>query len=129
MTKEEHIGYWVESAEKDLAVAQNLFDSSNYDWCLFIGHLVIEKALKANFVKVNDNRIPPKIHDLIRLADISGIQLDDDKKRFFFLLNKFNLEARYPEYKNEMFRIATKEFTAGKFQEIIEVFQWLRSLI
>ncbi len=34
------IGYWVDSAAHDLDVAETLFKSGKYDWCLFIAHLV-----------------------------------------------------------------------------------------
>jgi HEPN domain-containing protein len=55
MTKQEHIDYWLKSAEHDLKTAQSLFKSGKYDWCLFIGHLVLEKTLKALFVNANEN--------------------------------------------------------------------------
>ena len=37
------IEYWVDSAVHDLDVAETLFKSGKYDWCLFIAHLVLEK--------------------------------------------------------------------------------------
>ncbi|MCX6153295.1 MAG: HEPN domain-containing protein [Candidatus Kapabacteria bacterium] len=43
MTIEEHIEYWIESAERNLSSATSNYKSVNYDWCLFIGHLVLEK--------------------------------------------------------------------------------------
>jgi HEPN domain-containing protein len=128
MTIKEHIKFWLNSAEEDLESAQVNFDNHRYNWCLFIGHLAIEKVLKANFVKTNNNKIPPKIHDLIKLAELSKIRLDKETKEFFFILNKFNLEARYPEYKNNTSKIATKEFTSSNFDKIMEKFKWLRSL-
>ncbi len=47
MTKQEHIAYWLKSAEHDLEAANSIFASGRYDWCLFVAHLVIEKVLKA----------------------------------------------------------------------------------
>ncbi len=60
MTKDEHIDYWLKSAEHDLSAAESLVQAKKYDWCLFIGHLVLEKTLKANFVYTNANKIPLK---------------------------------------------------------------------
>jgi hypothetical protein len=40
MKIEEHIKYWVESADHDLDSAESLFAAGKYDWSLFIGHLV-----------------------------------------------------------------------------------------
>ena len=51
MLIEEHIQYWIESADSDLDTAEALFASGKYDWCLFLGHLVLEKILKAHYVK------------------------------------------------------------------------------
>ncbi len=61
MTKEEHIKYWTDSAQNDLDASENLMQSKNYDWALFVGHLAIEKMIKAIFVQNNDNKVPPKI--------------------------------------------------------------------
>ena len=72
MQKDEHIEYWLKSAAHDMDVANTLFENKKYDWCLFIGHLVLEKVLKAHYVK-NYNKLPPKIHNLVRLTEISGI--------------------------------------------------------
>ena len=128
MTITEHIKFWLDSAQDDLDSATVNFQNNRYNWCLFIGHLALEKALKANYVKYNDNKVPPKIHDLIKLSDLSNIELDDETKQFFYILNKFNLEARYPEYKSEMSKIASKEFTSDTFNKIKEKLEWLKSL-
>jgi len=47
MTKEEHIQYWIKTAERDLESAQANFDAKRYEWCLFIGHLMLEKTVKS----------------------------------------------------------------------------------
>jgi HEPN domain-containing protein len=41
MTIEERIKHWIDSAEDDLATAEDLFVAKRYNWCLFIGHLVL----------------------------------------------------------------------------------------
>ena len=46
-----HVRYWIDSADHDLAVAESLFKSEKYDWCLFIAHLVLEKVLKGCYVE------------------------------------------------------------------------------
>ena len=97
MTQEEHINYWLESAWHDYEVSESLFKSGKYDWCLFITHLVLEKTLKAVFVKNNQNKIPPKIHNLVRLAELSLLNLNEKQRIFLDEGNDFNLEVRYPE--------------------------------
>jgi HEPN domain-containing protein len=39
------IGYWVDSAAHDLDVAETLFKSGKYDWCLFIAYLFGSSAM------------------------------------------------------------------------------------
>ena len=126
MTKEEHIKHWLESAEHDLDTSNTLFEAGKYDWALFLGHLVLEKALKAIYVQNNENKIPPKLHNLVRLAEVSSVQLEKEKKIIFDKINDFNIEVRYPEYKNEFYKICTKEFAEEKILQIKELYQWLK---
>jgi len=51
MTKDEIVKYWIEASEFDLRAMQNLFNSKDYVWCLFLGHLVIEKLIKKLLLK------------------------------------------------------------------------------
>lgn len=128
MTKEEHIKYWLNGADHDLKAAESLFESEKYDWCLFLAHLVLEKTLKAIFVS-KYNKVPPKTHNLVKLAEQSSIDLTAEKKIFFDEVNAFNLEARYPDYKNDFCHSCTKDFTEDYFVKIKENFHWLKSLI
>ncbi len=50
MTRDEIVQYWLNSAETDLAAMETLFRSGHFVWALFLGHLVLEKTLKANYV-------------------------------------------------------------------------------
>ena len=68
MLIEEHIQFWLENADSDLDTAEKLFTVEKYDWCLFLGHLSLEKVLKAYYVKDNENKMPPRIHNLVKLA-------------------------------------------------------------
>jgi len=74
---EKIVSYWVGSSDKDYDTMNNLFRSKDYHWSLFIGHLVIEKLLKAYFVK-SQNEHPPFNHDLRRLAETANLILTDD---------------------------------------------------
>jgi HEPN domain-containing protein len=126
MLKEEHISYWLTSAHHDLEAAESLFSQSKYDWCLFIGHLVLEKALKALFVKTHEeNSVIPKTHNLLKLAEFSKISLSDTQRLSLLNFNDFNIEARYPDYKLKFYTKCDKEFTENNFTQIKEMYQWL----
>lgn len=49
--KDKLIAYWIDSSEKDFKTMQDLYQTKNNNWALFIGHLVIEKLLKAIYQK------------------------------------------------------------------------------
>jgi HEPN domain-containing protein len=129
MNLKEHVGYWLDSAQNDLDAAEKLFSSAKYDWSLFIGHLVVEKTLKAYFVYKNDNKIPPKTHNLLKLADKSDLSLTEKQKLFLDEVNDFNLEVRYPEYQREFYKLCTKEFAEKYLIKIKDFSKWLTSQI
>jgi len=129
MKIEDHIQYWLESAAHDWDTAENLFSSGKYDWCLFIGHLVLEKILKAIFVQDNKNQLPPKTHNLIKLAENTHLSLTEDQKLLLDQINDFNLDVRYPQFKNEFYKKCSKPFTEQYFKQIEDISKWLKSQI
>ena len=129
MTIIEHIQHWIDSAENDLETANILFHSNRYDWCLFISHLVVEKALKAVFVLNNENKIPPNTHNLLKLAKNSNLALSNEQKLFIKEISSFNIEARYPQYKHEFYKLCTRDFTIEYFNKIKDLFKWIKSHI
>jgi HEPN domain-containing protein len=128
MEKEELIKYWIDASEIDYRAMENLFSSADYVWALFLGHLVIEKLLKAVAVNNNISHIP-KIHDLNKLAISAGINIDETLKDLFDIITSFNLEARYPDYKREFYKKCDKQFTSDYISKIKEIRLWLLKLL
>lgn len=71
--------YWIESAEIDFHSMKSLFKSKNYVWSLFVGHLVIEKLLKALYIQKNNSQ-PFFTHDLLRLTSKMDLELTEKQK-------------------------------------------------
>jgi len=128
MDKNTIINYWIETADGDYKTMKNLFASGDYHWGLFIGHLVVEKLLKALYVKTTGAE-PPRIHDLVRLAEKCKLSLNDNMLDKFEMITRFNLNVRYPDYQQEFYRICTREFSLEALKSIDEVRSWLRQLI
>lgn len=126
MNKEEHVNYWLQSAEHDFKAANSLFKSKKFDWCLFVGHLVLEKTLKAIFVAHNE-KVPPKLHNLVKLAELARLILTEEQILFLDEVNDFNLETRYPDFKLEFYKRCTKKYAKGYLKKIKEFYQWLKS--
>lgn len=126
MTKEQinTIAYWRESAERDWATAERLFKLKEYVWSLFLCHLTIEKLLKA--VLINKNQRPKFTHDLNELARQSGITVPSNFLEWLKTISRFNIEARYDEYKRSLHNIATLKFTTTWHERSAEVVQWLK---
>ncbi|EMS77707.1 HEPN domain-containing protein [Desulfotignum phosphitoxidans] len=129
MDIKEHIKYWLDSADHDWDTVQSLFSAAKYDWCLFIGHLVLEKILKALYVQANNNQLPPKTHNLVKLARLSKLDLSMEQEILLDEVNDFNLEVRYPQYKSEFYKRCTRKFSADYYQKINETMIWLKSQI
>lgn len=120
LIKAKQVEYWLDSAKHDLDVSETLFQSGKYDWCLFIAHLVLEKTLKAFYVK-NVGKLPPRIHDLVRMANLAKVEFNEDTLEFLDAVNTFNLSTRYPDEKLRFYKLCTQEFTQEHFQHIKEI--------
>ena len=128
MVKDEIVEYWIKSSDKDFKTMNILFKERQYSWCLFIGHLVIEKLLKAYYVYKIDSKNPIS-HDLVRIAEKSQLNLDDKQREFFATVTTFNINARYDDFKSEFNKICTKEFTEKWHNEIINYRKWIKQML
>ncbi|MEO8148994.1 MAG: HEPN domain-containing protein [Bacteroidia bacterium] len=114
-----HIQYWKEGAEESWQSAETLIAGGRYMMALFCWHLCIEKLLKAHWVKDNEGDYPPRIHNLTILHDHSKLNLTEEMQADFRVINFWNIEGRYPDYRNLIFKTATKDYIESK-QKMIE---------
>ncbi len=125
MSKEEIIDFWVKSSDRDYVAMKHLLEKKDYTWSLFIGHLVLEKLLKAYYVKAKDRQIP-YIHNLDRIAKLSDLHIDKQMKEDFMVINSFNLNTHYPEYKVNFHKASSKEFASNWIEKIKEIRKWIK---
>jgi HEPN domain-containing protein len=118
LTKEEHIQYWVNTAKRDWRTVQNLLKSKDYVPALFFAHLVLEKLLKARWVKDNSQNHPPKIHNLISLAGKIAYSFTEEQLIFMGRMNDFQLEGRYPDYANNIYKLYKRKETELILKEV-----------
>jgi len=57
INKEKIVKHWINTSDGDFQAMINLFDSKDYHWALFMGHLVIEKLLKKKYLKTPINML------------------------------------------------------------------------
>jgi len=120
------VSYWVESAEYDLGVANAMLKARKYPYALFMGHLALEKLLKALVVKRTKAHAPFS-HSLPYLLERSGIKMPEPMQMELSEFMEFHLEARYPDASKAFYKKCTKGYTDVRFGEIKEVFEWIRT--
>jgi HEPN domain-containing protein len=112
MTKKDYIAYWISTSKKDWKVVNDLFKTKKYVYCLFFAHLVLEKLLKANWVKDNQSNHPPKIHNLVYLLKQTKLEIIEQDLDFLLMFNDFQLEGRYPDYQQKIFKLCNQKTTS-----------------
>jgi HEPN domain-containing protein len=127
MTKQEIIQYWKETADKDWIAVQSLFNTKNYVHSLFFAHLSLEKLCKAHWVNDNTELNAPRGHNLVYLLKQTQLDLSVKDEDFLNSFNDFQLEGRYPDYKQNIFKICTLSYTKKLLSEVEKIRQWLIS--
>lgn len=126
--KEKLIKFWTEGSDDDFETMIVMFEARRYSWALFVGHLMIEKLLKALYVKINTD-YPPLIHNLLRLAEKCNLGMTGEQKTFLATVTAFNINARYDDYKLSFQKKCTPEFTATWIENLKRNRQWIKKLI
>jgi len=100
-----------------MGVAEAMYEKGKYTYALFVGHLSLEKLLKALVVKTTQKHAP-YTHSLPLLADKSGIQIPKKTIKSLARFMEFHFEARYPDEQQNFYKKCTKKFATKKLQEI-----------
>ena len=126
--KETIVKHLVESSDDDFNTMLVLYNSKSYHGSLFIGHIVIEKLLKAVYVK-EKGEYAPFTHNLYRLAELSNLELSEEQADGLYRITTFNLNARYDDYKKEFYLMCTPEFTEEWINKIKSLRQWIKQML
>jgi HEPN domain-containing protein len=122
---EKIVGYWLETSDDDFITMENLFKTKDYHWGLFIGHLVLEKLLKACVVK-HTLKTAPFTHDLTKLAKLTDIIFSEEQLDNMDTITAFHLNARYDSYKKAFYRKCTFEYSKEWLDKIEILRQWIK---
>jgi HEPN domain-containing protein len=119
------LNHWIVGAEKDWLACRHLYKSKDYSQCLFWGHLVLEKILKAHVVKKIQAQ-PPYSHDLVLLAKKGNVELIKDQRDQLNEINTFNQFGRYDNEIMTFTEKYTPEYAEKYFNIIKELYTWLQ---
>jgi len=118
---DKQIAYWRDGASEDWDAAQELVGRGRTRHGLFFAHLALEKLLKAH-VCCHTQDLAPRIHPLLRLADLAGLTLSDEQREFLAWFDQYQIEGRYPD---TLLPAPSVEMARAEMARAQEVFQWL----
>jgi HEPN domain-containing protein len=119
------IAFWRYSAEEDMTVARDLVHRNRIRHGLFFAHLALEKALKAHVCRLTED-IAPRLHNLVRLAELAELHPKPAQLDILAEMNSFNIEGRYPD---TLSMPPSQESAKHYMTRADEVFQWLIELL
>jgi len=106
----EEIERWFKSGKEDLRKAKDNLEIGNYDLTSFLCQQAVEKILKAILIK-KTNKFP-KIHDLVMLGKLAGIE--EDLLKDCEKLTLVYTETRYPD-------VSTRKYNKKESEEDINL--------
>jgi len=68
------------------------------------------KAAKAHWVRDNTDNFAPRTHNLTFIQDQTKLSLTEDMQADLKVINFWNIEGRYPDYQNLVYRAATRQY-------------------
>jgi HEPN domain-containing protein len=95
-------------------------------YVVFMCHLAIEKMLKAHLAHRYPDDVPPKIHNLINLAQRTGIALPENLKDFFQRIDNVSVATRYPEDLRTLSKEFNRETTKHILADTKRMIKWLK---
>jgi HEPN domain-containing protein len=98
---QKQIAYWRIGAAEEWTLAAELFANGRTRHGLYYLHLTLEKIIKAHVCK-KTGEVAPKLHNLVRLAEMTGLPVSGDDRKFLAKMLRFNIEGRYPDSYEEL---------------------------
>jgi len=123
MDVQKQIDFWRISSDEDFSAAESLLEKGHLRHCLFFAHLAIEKMLKAHVTR-QTNDVPPRIHNLVRLAEIAGFKLELEQENFLREFGVYQLEGRYPDSEQISLDLDTVREEISRAREMLK---WLKT--
>jgi HEPN domain-containing protein len=122
------IRQWVERAQYDLDSAEAMFKAGRYLYVLFCCQQAVEKALKAVIVK-KTGELAPRIHNLVRLAEVAEIESSPEQVRFLGELSAYYFQSRYPEEMRTAGSAITRELGQRVLSSTEQTIKWVLSTL
>jgi HEPN domain-containing protein len=119
---------WKDQACYDLDTARAMLCSGRYLYVLFCCQQAVEKMIKAVIAK-QSNEFPPRLHALIRLAEVVALELTDERAQLLRELSNYYIQTRYPEEIPALAAKISEPQARNILRQTEETIQWLLSMI
>ena len=118
---------WAEQSRYDVNTAQAMLEAGRYRYVFFCCQQAIEKMLKAVYA-ARKNETPPRVHNLMRLAETAGVSVSDKQAEFLRELTAYYVISRYPleTDRESSISVSLAQETLILTQEFV---QWLESQV
>ena len=128
MSDFDKVDYWMELAFYDLDTAKAMLTTERYLYVGFMCNQTMEKMLKAYYV-FNNKKTPPYTHNMRRLATEANLykELSEKQKDFIDDIIPFNIEGRYPEYKQMLYDTLKRTECENLIKGTEEFVKWIKS--
>lgn len=122
------VKHWIDTSDEDFQTMLSLYDTKSYAWSLFLGHISVEKLLKAVYVS-KYHKHAPFLHNLYRLAELNNMDITEEQSDWLDKLTSFNLNARYDDYNREFYLLCTPDFTREWIGKIKILRSWIKQML
>lgn len=119
---------WVDQARYDFDTARAMFDNRRFLYVLFCCQQAVEKMLKGVIAK-RTGEFPPRLHNLMRLAEHTGLEFEEARLSFFGELSSYYIQTRYPKETDTLLNNVSQEIAQEILTETEDTIRWLSSMI
>lgn len=88
---------------------------------------MLEKLLKAHWVKDNEQNFPPRVHNLVSIHNQTKLNMPDEYLENMAVMNAWNIEGRYSDYTSNFYKQCTKIYSQDSIKKANEIRLWLLS--
>jgi len=130
-TAKQHVDHWLKGSAEAMKTMRDLLSKKNRTYAMFFGHLAIEKMLKA-VCAVRRIQIPvagARGHDLVYIAEKSGLVLTPQDTIELTTIKAFNIEARYDDYKQRFHALCTEQYVKTWTAVITKWYKDLKAIV
>ncbi len=119
---------WAAQSRYDIETAKAMLDTGRYLYVLFCCQQAVEKMLKALIAK-RTRVLPPRLHNLMRLAEVASLTVPEDTAHLFRRLSDFYIASRYPAELDEAAWTVNPSQVRQTYASTEEALTWLSSIL